>query len=416
MVGRLFTRPQARVLGILVEGARVRCSAKPYKIPQNRSFPQPHTARGFPSSNPIRSFASTAGSRSPAYDDPASPLSTDVVLAEKLGRAVDVIKSNAIPNEEYIQKALQICENLARSLTEPFVHSDVPSAIEQGPTTSLLSLEQDAGETSKPVPSKAPLPDAVKANMSDRISMAAYKIVIDPKVFITPKILDTYVSTQAILSRPQSFPQIFDLYASKPIPQPNTDPSEYIDPNPDRSYSAVPLTIASEALKAATKLKNLPLCLSIIDTTVCTTAHKRNKMIRKALLPATGLALVPVAAYALASQLAQLQQSMDILTATGTFFAGIVAYVGFTATIGIVAITTANDQMDRITWSKGTSLSARWLREDERAFVDRVAGAWGFQDESMRGQEEGEEWEALREWAGRRRMVLDNPELMEGME
>ena len=107
---------------------------------------------------------------------------------------------------------------------------------------------------------------------------------------------------------------------------------------------------------------------------------------------------------------------MDHQTFTNICFAGILAYVYFTATIGYVAVTTANDQMDRITWIVGTPLRERWLREEERALVDQVACAWGFQDKSKRGEEEGEEWEALREWALMRGMILDRPELMEGME
>jgi hypothetical protein len=33
-----------------------------------------------------------------------------------------------------------------------------------------------------------------------------------------------------------------------------------------------------------------------------------------------------------------------------------------------------------------------------------------------RGEEEGVDWEDLREWVGRRGMVLDKVELMDGME
>lgn len=107
---------------------------------------------------------------------------------------------------------------------------------------------------------------------------------------------------------------------------------------------------------------------------------------------------------------------MDPTAATNMAFAGILAYVGFTATIGVVAVTTSNDQMDRITWATGTPLRERWLREEERALIDQVAGAWGFKDLSKRGEEEGRDWETLREWVGMRGMMLDRVELMEGME
>ena len=97
-------------------------------------------------------------------------------------------------------------------------------------------------------------------------------------------------------------------------------------------------------------------------------------------------------------------------------FAGLLAYIGFTTTLGMVAITTANDHMNRVTWETGTPLRERWLREEERAMVDRVACAWGFQDLWRRGEEEGRDWQTLRDWIRMRRMVLDKVELMEGME
>ena len=102
--------------------------------------------------------------------------------------------------------------------------------------------------------------------------------------------------------------------------------------------------------------------------------------------------------------------------ATQIAFVGILAYVGFTATIGVVAVATANDQMDRVTWATGMPLRERWLREEERAMLDRVAVAWGFKESSKRGEEEGQYWEDLREWVGLRGMVLDRVGLMEGME
>lgn len=82
----------------------------------------------------------------------------------------------------------------------------------------------------------------------------------------------------------------------------------------------------------------------------------------------------------------------------------------------MVALMTSNDQMVRVTWIAGTPLRQRWLREEERAALDRVAQAWGFEEPNKRGFEEGDEWELLREVANRKGMYLDNPKLMEGME
>lgn len=102
--------------------------------------------------------------------------------------------------------------------------------------------------------------------------------------------------------------------------------------------------------------------------------------------------------------------------ATTVAFTGLLAYMAFTGTIGIVALTTANDQMERVTWAQGMPLRERWIREEERAAIDRVAQAWGFKETWRRGEEEGLDWDALRDWAGQRGMLLDAAELMEGME
>ena len=107
---------------------------------------------------------------------------------------------------------------------------------------------------------------------------------------------------------------------------------------------------------------------------------------------------------------------MDPAYATQIAFAGIMTYLATVSSLGYVVITTANDRMDRVTWAKGVPLWERWVREEERAALDRVAGKWGFQSAERRGEEEGAEWESLREFVGFRGMVLDRVELMEGME
>ena len=84
--------------------------------------------------------------------------------------------------------------------------------------------------------------------------------------------------------------------------------------------------------------------------------------------------------------------------------------------MAVLAITTANDQMERVVWLPGIPLRHRWLREEERAAMDKVAVAWGFKDPWMRGEETGEEWESLREFIGMRGMILDKTDLMEGMQ
>ena len=414
MATRCLTRPQARVFGVVVEGVQVCCSAPRRPLDRRRNtyslskpqFPQPTSTctstRPFPHKIAVRTASQVS--------------QEDQVLEDVLGNAIGVLRPDKVPEEAAVIKALQICGDLARRITEPVEPTEMPPKSETGPTSNLLSMEEGGIPFKKPDLPQPSLTTPMRSGMVQEITKAAYEIVADANVFITPRILATYVHTQAILGRPETFPEIFYLFASKPIPLKDTTPIKYKAANPNRPTSAIPLIVAQTALKAAIQSKNLALALAIIDNSVCTTAYKRNKLIRKALLPFTVFALTPPAAYVVAQQFAQYQTTMEPQMATNVAFAGIIAYVGFTATIGMVAVTSSNDQMDRVTWARGMALRERWMREDERALSDRVAAAWGFQDVYMRGEEEGPEWEALRHWMALRGMVLDAPELMEGME
>jgi hypothetical protein len=313
-----------------------------------------------------------------------------------------ILNSTTIPSEEETLAALQACEAAAHLLVEPQpAGSEAPNPTGT-PASAILTLN--------------PPTSTSNTAQINRLSNLAYALLNHPPVFITPAILSTYTTTQSLLARPSTLPEAFTLYASKPVPKPSTSPIIYRSQSLSAAAAAVPPETAATALSAAILSKNLPLALGVIDTTYRAPAFRRNKILRRAMPPMIGAALAPFAVYTLASQLAAYQQTMDPATATGMAFAGILTYVGATATIGVVAVTTANDQMDRVTWAMGMPLRERWLREEERAAVDRVAGAWGFKESWKRGEEEGEDWEMLREWVGERGMILDKVELMEGME
>ena len=414
MATRSFARAQVRVFGIVVDGVKVCCSAPRRPLDRRRnvhSLSKPQFPQSTSPCTSTRPFSPKIAVRT------ASQVSQeDQVPEDVLGKAIGVLKPDRVPDEAAVIEALQLCGNLARSVSEPTEPTEVPPKPQTSPTSNLLSMEEAGTPFKKPDLPQALLATPMKSEIVEEITNAAYEIVADANVFITPKILATYVHTQATLGRPETFPEIFHLFASKPIPLKDRTPVKYKAANPNRPTSAIPLVVAQTALNAAIQSKDLPLALAIIDTSVCTTAYKRNKLIRKALLPFTVFALTPPAAYVVAQQFAQYQTSMEPQMATNIAFAGIIAYVGFTATIGMVAVTSSNDQMDRVTWARGMALRERWMREDERALVDRVAAAWGFQDVYMRGEEESPEWEALRHWMALRGMVLDAPELMEGME
>ncbi|KAL8795239.1 MAG: hypothetical protein Q9195_002250 [Heterodermia aff. obscurata] len=357
-----------------------------------------------------RHFADTRQQESSKASSSHQSLPVEEQLSELLSKAKSLTQSTAIPSEESSKEALDSCKRLAAILVG--VETD-PKADSYSPTSSLLDLEELRKRFGSPTSN---LSRATRNRIAEEVSKTALDIISSPPVFITPSLLATYVDTQALLNRPEAVPPAFILYASKPLPRPGTTPTEYIASNPKKASSAVPISIASTALDAAIDAKNLPVCFDIINTTVCAPAFRRNKFVRRALLPCIGAAMVPVAAYTAASQWSIWQDTMDNDLAWNIMFGGLLAYVGFTAGIGFVAVTTSNDQMDRITWAIGTPLRERWLREEERAFVDRVAGAWGFQEPWKRGQEEGLDWQQIYEWAGLRGMVLDKVGLMEGME
>ena len=335
----------------------------------------------------------------------------------ELERALEEVKTTAnallsqekVPSEADTNYLIGRCKFVAKLL----VFESPTSSLDRknGATSALLSLD-DSSARKVPIHK---LPPALKC-MADELSDLVYSIIKHPPVFITPAVLEAYVETQALLGKSQTFPETFQLYASKPVPQEGSFPIRYSEQNPNKVANAIPLPVADRALQTAINTKQLVVAMDIIEAVYTTKAFQRAKFVRKGLLPATGLAVAPVAAYTIASQLAVLQTTMDSAMATNVAFAGILAYVGFTATIGVVAVTTANDQMDRVTWAPGVPLRERWMREEERAAIDKVAGAWGFRESWRRGEEEGEDWDALREWVGRKGMMLDRVELMEGME
>lgn len=322
-----------------------------------------------------------------------------------------IINDESIPKEEVILSVLEKCQILARQLIKP---EDSQLKSKDGSAASAL-LEVEEPDPVKVVPKSDKISPAVQSTVN-KISQTAYNLLLPHKCYVTPKILQKYVDLQYTLQKPETLPEMFYLYANKPIPELGSSPVKYRKPNPNKAANAVSLAVADRALQTAINAKALAVAMNIVGTTYATTASRRAKFIRKGLLPATGLAAAPVAAYTVATQFGLYQSSMDPQMATNMAFVGILAYLGFTTTIGVVAVTTANDQMDRVTWATGMPLRERWIREEERAAIDKIAGAWGFRQTWRRGEEEGQDWDTLREWIGRKGMVLDRSELMEGME
>jgi hypothetical protein len=320
-----------------------------------------------------------------------------------------------IPSEEFTLSALRALAQIeVRQVPEAGERrSDDVAAETRRPASQLLGLDDmapKAGEVTRPQSPSQRSQDAI-----DQISDAAYTIVTHKTVVITRTILAEYVQLEARLGRAKHLPQILDLYASKPKPKMASNTIKYVERNPNKAESAVDPAVADMALDAAIEAKDLGAAVGILETTYASKAFLRSKLIKKALIPGLAFIGTPAGVYYAATQLAQLQHALEPKIATGFAFAGAICYVGFTATIGAVAHFTANDQMKRVTWALGTPLRHRWLYEEERAALDKIACSFGFSEEHRYGEEEGEEFLWLREYILSRSMILDAVDLMPGM-
>jgi hypothetical protein len=259
-----------------------------------------------------------------------------------------------------------------------------------------------------------------KALVMNTISSSAEQILRDPNIYITTNILNAYVNLQCLLQKPSSFPDIFALYAQKSAPKQARDgavsyhaASPFAMKNPG---AAVPPGTAATALKSAIAAHDLALAIDIVETTYATVAYRNSKIVRDAGLPLATAGTLPFVLWAVCNQIGALSPALSQVSAANMAFAGFMTYLGTVGTLGYITVTTSNDQMERVTWAQGIPLWERWTREDERAAIDKIALAWGFKDASRRGEEDGEEWDFLREWVGMRSMILDKVSLMEGME
>lgn len=340
-----------------------------------------------------------------------------------------VLNHPRIPSEADVSAALQACRVVADYIMDESIQPQITHMITEMDSTAsnLLSLDktkpssnQQARASSAPDPATERIAVQFQAFVN-KISNTAYAILAHPPVFITPSLLQQYVEVQARLGKPETLPRAFQLYASKPMPREESTGGgaaaiEYVEQNPRKLANAIEPAVVEKALGTAIEARNLDAAVGVIEAGYAAAAFLRAKLVRHALLPASAAAAAPLAAWALATNLATLQDSMDPATATNVAFVGILTYVGFTGSLGVLALTTTNDQMRRVTWAPGMPLSRRWLREEERAALDRVACAWGFQERWRQGEEDGPEWNALRDYIASKGMILDRTELMPGMQ
>ncbi|KAI1417004.1 hypothetical protein F5Y13DRAFT_185837 [Hypoxylon sp. FL1857] len=410
---RNATRPQTQVERIVLEP----------RAPQRRPLASAVSPTKKTTSN-SRNARSTSGEDDgtigPAPKTASGDLSSITNMMTYIEKAKSKVLSNRrIPPEADVGAALQACRVVADYIMDDTVQPQIAHMVNELDTTAaeLLSLDKpnNAQSSKSSDPPTASITAQVK-QIIDKISDTAYSVIAHPPVFITPDLLEKYVEVQARLGKPETLPQVFQMYASKPMPRETRGSISYAKQNPNKIANAIEPKVIEKALDTAIEARSLDAAVGIIENGYGTKAFIRNKLLRQGLLPAGTFAATPMAAYILAMNFSGSQNAMDSATATNVAFAGILAYVGFTASIGIVALTTANDQMKRVTWAPGIPLRVRWIREEERAALDKIACAWGFREKWRQGEEEGAEWDALREYIGHKGMVLDRTELMEGMD
>ncbi|KID77189.1 uncharacterized protein G6M90_00g099940 [Metarhizium brunneum] len=343
----------------------------------------------------------TQPSKAPAHITDPAALAQVAEDSKKKFFSVD-----GIPAVQLTNAALESCLRAASAL-----HPQLKRAEAQSKASASKLVALGAERTGARIPVEAKIQEAV-----NRISYSAYTIITHPNVEMTPEFLETYVQIQSQLGRPESLPSVLELYASKPKPVVKDGQIQYVQPNPNAASRAIEEGVAATALQTAIDAKNLDASLGIIEAAYTVPAFKRQKLIRHGTAPAIGLVTLPFGIFGLSTAYAAYwQNTMDISTATGIGVAGISGYFFVVGSLGVIAKLSNKDQMKRVTWAPGTPLRYRWLREDERAALDKVACAWGFQEPWRHGEETGPEWEGLKEYMGYRQMLLDRVEFMEGM-
>lgn len=323
------------------------------------------------------------------------------------------LSTDGIPTNQLVLAALKTCQGAANAI-HPYLSRTASRT--SSTASNLLSLGSDSSRSGASANAQQhPDMPAVLRQAVDAVSESAFAIVAHAPVIITPEVLELYVNVQSRLGRPETLPYVLELYASKPLPKVVDGALQYVVQNPKAADKAIETQTAETALHTALEARNLDAALGIVDCCYTSQAFVRQKLLKKALVPASVLGATPFFVYGLSSALSTYQNTVEPGTATKVAFAAIIAYLTFTSTIGTIAKVTADDHMKRVTWAPGITLSQRWLREEERAALDQVACAWGYKETWRHGEEGGVEWESLREYLGLKGMILDRVEFMEGM-
>ena len=428
--GSLPLRPQSRPVCQL-------CSYILQRPAPRRSFLQPASTFRAPAARRHQpayqhSVLSRVFTRGAATARREQPQAIEIENGQRWGEQVAILKtdlaeverhiawiksSNKVEPETATLEALSGLHNVARQAIAIRSRKPPPRKIEikQSSAGAILSMGREEDDVPVAQPPLTPSPAMNELPSPLYISGLAMDLLKHPNVFISPQILEAYINLQRFIACPRAIPEIFHLYANKPVPELGSSPPKFSKPSPKAAKQAIPIHLADQALGAAIEAKDMPLALAVVDVSYCAPAWRRRRMITKLGLPSAIASVTPLAIYMLAQEASVYSGFIEPWLFKTYAFIGISTYVLCTGTLGFVALTTHNDHHNRVVWRPGTPLLDRYMREDERAALDRIASAWGFKEDWRRGDEEGEEWEGLREWINLRDMILDKPDLMPGM-
>ncbi|KAI5299704.1 ATP synthase complex assembly protein atp12 [Ascosphaera pollenicola] len=234
-----------------------------------------HAAREGPIASPLaRRFASAqAASAASTSQAAAAAASTSPASSESVGSIESIeselakieqnyrklMTSRHVLSEESIVGFMKECEQLvalamsAKSATASGAASSGATGT-QGTnahhshgavTSSLLDLDSEKGpvrnQPRRPEPLKVSRP-ALQVRVVSRVSPMLNSLLRDSKVFISEEVLRLYTELQCDMRQAEHFPEVFKLFATKPIPMQQSKQSKQPASSPSPTTSAKAVT------------------------------------------------------------------------------------------------------------------------------------------------------------------------------
>jgi hypothetical protein len=195
------------------------------------------------------------------YAAPASPKATtpspsDLNAIHKRVQelAASVLKpqDGPVPPEQRVLYVFEQLDSLAKSLVDAkTINATSHNQHSKHADTATSALLGSVNARQAPS-------SVTKAALLTLISQKAEETMRHANIFITPAILKSYTDLQTLLHQPSSFPDVFSLYANKPIPIASSDSSVSFSPAaPDKMNTAIDPKTANAAHSAAITARHL---------------------------------------------------------------------------------------------------------------------------------------------------------------